>query len=268
MKKQIFLLTGYHFGARGRLYQAMLALFCLIGGWTASAGAMDANEILQEVDRSMASDSQEMVLRIVNRLVAKEEPPVVMAMAKRGGDRLIALVIAPDALKGVTAFRSGAEVWLRMPGKNIEMQQEGLARAFFGAGVFNNEDILHLDYHEEYKAELAREDQTNWHLELTPRHDWVPYTRLSMVVDKEFKLPRSVTQYGPGHTLIKTIRYTQMQRFGDGPMRPSLLETANPLNPGYTSTLRYGDVQNHEAPEALFSKTALAKIGSYFMREK
>ncbi|MBF0426895.1 MAG: outer membrane lipoprotein-sorting protein [Magnetococcales bacterium] len=267
-RKQIFFLTGRRLDRQRWRSGCVRLLAGLCGVVTIPAWAMEAGEILRAVDQAMAAPAQEMALRIVNRLVEQEESPVVMIMAKKGGDRLMAMVVAPEPLKGMTIVRNGAEVWSRAPGKDVEARAEGLAKSFFGAGVFNNEDILHLDFQQEYQPALAREDPTNWYLELTPKAGWVPYARLSLVVDKEFKLPRSVTQYGPGNVLIKTIQYAQMQRFGDGPMRPSLLESANPLNPGYVSTLRYGDVQVRAAPEALFSRAALTKIGGYFLREK
>ncbi|MBF0137178.1 MAG: outer membrane lipoprotein-sorting protein [Magnetococcus sp. DMHC-1] len=269
MKKQIFFLANLLIAALpgGRRLVAIF-FFCLIYGWISPVRAMNADDILQAVDQAMAYDSQEMVLRLVNRRGSYEEPPVVILVAKKGGDRLVAMILAPDSMKGVTAFRSGADVWVRIPGKNIEMQQDPLLRGFHGGGIFNNEDLLHLDFHLEYQARLVREDQANWYLELTPKQAWVPYARLGMVVDKEFKLPREVTHYGPGNVLIKTIRYKQMQRFADGPLRPSLLESASPLNAGYVSTLRYGDVRSVAVPETIFDRSALNKIGDYFMRER
>ncbi|MBF0177956.1 MAG: outer membrane lipoprotein-sorting protein [Magnetococcales bacterium] len=269
MKKQIFFLMNRFSGKIGSfLPLAAWLLSWLCFSWVGVGQTAEPDEILQEVDQAMGADSQIMVIRVVNRRGAKEDAPVVFTIAKKGGDRLVAMIIAPDTVQGVTAFRSGGELWLRIPNRKVEMQQEGLVRTFIGGGLFNNEDLLHLDYHTEFQARLAREDQANWYLELTPKWPWVPYAQVSMVVDKAFKLPREVTQYGPNHTLIKTIRYTQMQHFRDGPMRPSLLETTNALNPEYTSTLRYGDVQPTDIPDTLFDKTALSKIRDYFLQEK
>ena len=96
-------------------------------------------------------------------------------------------------------------------------------------GVFNNADILRVDFAAEYTAESLEETADGYTLKLKAKDATVAYDRLVMQVDKKHRVPRSIAAYAASGLLIKTLRYSQMKDFGDGLIRPSVLETDSPL---------------------------------------
>ncbi|MBF0623251.1 MAG: outer membrane lipoprotein-sorting protein [Magnetococcales bacterium] len=247
----------------GRCWQGvvLIGLF-LTAGLTASlARAVEPQEILRQVDRNLHPDSIEMYLRLENRRGAVEEPPVVIYAVRKGGDRVLALVVAPNHMKGRTALRNKGEVWVRIPGE-VELRQETLAQSFFGDGILSNGDLLGIDFQLEFEPQVLKEDAKTITLRLEPKADWVKYAFLEMLVDKEFMVPRRIVQYGAGGMAVKTIEFSDLKKLGGNPDRPAVLRAHSALNPNYRATLRYGSMQNRELPDEIFVKGFLDQVES------
>jgi hypothetical protein len=60
--------------------------------------------------------------------------------------------------------------------------------------------------------------------------------------------------------LIKTLYYKQIKDFGDGIIRPSVLETDSPLYKGYKSVMIYARINRKELADEIFSLNYLPRV--------
>ena len=130
-------------------------------------------------------------------------------------------------------------------------------------GVFNNADILRLDYSAEYnveKAEEASDDQ--YLLSLKAVNDAVAYDRLKMFVDKTKLLPAKIECYAASGLLIKTLYFTDIKDFGGGIVRPSTVSTDSPLYRGYKSVMLYAGVKAKALPDEVFTLDFMPRVGT------
>ncbi|MCK4837389.1 MAG: outer membrane lipoprotein-sorting protein, partial [Desulfobulbaceae bacterium] len=127
-------------------------------------------------------------------------------------------------------------------------------------GVFNNSDILRLDYGAEYDAASVTEEGTEYVLELKAKTTAIAYDRLKMSVDKKTMLPISIECYAASGMLIKTLYYKKTKDFGDGLVRPSVLETDSPLYKGYKSVMVYAKINKKDLADEVFSLNYLPRV--------
>ncbi|WP_240194798.1 outer membrane lipoprotein-sorting protein [Desulfobulbus rhabdoformis] len=127
-------------------------------------------------------------------------------------------------------------------------------------GVFNNSDILRLDYSTEYDALSISDEGATYLLELKAKSSTVAYDRLKMLVDKKAVVPTTIECYAASGMLIKTLYYTNSKDFGDGIVRPSILETDSPLYKGYKSVMVYAKIQKKELADEVFSLNYLSRV--------
>jgi hypothetical protein len=127
-------------------------------------------------------------------------------------------------------------------------------------GVFNNADILALEYSVEYHVDQVEEDGNRYILSLKARTPAVAYDRLKMWVDKATVLPVTIEAYAASGLLIKTLHYKDIKDFG-GIKRPSVLETDSPLYKGYTSVMLYAKIKARVFPDEVFTLDYLPRAG-------
>jgi hypothetical protein len=127
-------------------------------------------------------------------------------------------------------------------------------------GVFNNADILRIDYTEEYAVESAEEDQGQYLLKLKAKTNEVAYDKLKMWVDKKTFLPVNIECYAASGMLIKTLRFKDNKDFGGGIKRPATLETDSPLYKDYKSVMLYAQIKKREFPDEVFTLNYLPRV--------
>ena len=127
-------------------------------------------------------------------------------------------------------------------------------------GVFNNSDILRLDYSAEYDAEGVIEEGDSYVLDLKAKTASIAYDRLKMTVDKKAVLPTTIECYAASGMLIKTLYYKKPKDFGNGLIRPSVLETDSPLYKGYKSVMIYATITKKELADEIFTLNYLSKV--------
>jgi hypothetical protein len=125
--------------------------------------------------------------------------------------------------------------------------------------VFNNADILNLDYSVEYRAEKATEVKGGYLLELKATGPAVAYDRLKMQVDGATLVPTEIEAYAASGLLIKTLRFRDIKDFGNGIRRPAVLETDSPLYKGYKSIMLYANIKPRKLPDEVFSLNYLPR---------
>ena len=60
--------------------------------------------------------------------------------------------------------------------------------------------------------------------------------------------------------LIKTLYYKDIKDFGNGIVRPALMETKSPLYEGYKSVMIYGKITPKEFSDEAFTLENLSKV--------
>jgi hypothetical protein len=128
--------------------------------------------------------------------------------------------------------------------------------------VFNNADILRLDYHVEYDVQQLEDRGTEYLLDLQAKTGAVAYDKLKMWVEKATVVPTKIECYAATGLLLKTLYFKERKPFDDGTMRPAVIETDSPLYKGYRSIMVYAKVQKRSFPDEVFTLDFLPRLGS------
>lgn len=222
------------------------------------AMAMDGKEILAAVDRNLQPESYEMYRKLINIEPDGTKKEFVLYTVKKGQDKMVALFLAPASEKGRATLRLGDNMWLYIPNVGKPLRITSLQSVV--GGVFNNSDILRLDYGVEYDVVQSTETKEEYMLDLKAKSGTVAYDRLKMTVDKAALLPTAVECYAASGMLIKTLYFKEPKDFGDGVKRPSLLETDSPLYKGYKSVMIYAKIRQKELADEIFTLNYLPRV--------
>jgi outer membrane lipoprotein-sorting protein len=233
----------------------LFTILCLLA---LPAMALDGNQILQKVDRNLEPESYEMYRKLINVEPDGTRKEYVLYSLKKGRDKLVALFLAPASDKGRATLRLGDNMWLYIPEVGKPMRITSLQSVV--GGVFNNADILRLDYTTEYNVESMKEEKETYLLALKAKSGEVAYDRLRMWVDKKDLLPLTIECYAASGLLIKTLHFKDIKDFGDGIRRPATLETDSPLYKGYKSVMIYSKIKSRSFPDEVFTLNYLPRI--------
>lgn len=234
------------------------AVFCISLVFAAPLLAIDGNELLRQVDANMQPESYEMYRKLINVEPDGTKKEFVLYTVKKGQDKMVALFLSPASEKGRSTLRLGDNMWLYIPNVGKPIRITSLQSVV--GGVFNNSDILRLDYSHEYNAgELVENDET-YVLELKAKSVSIAYDVLKMEIDKKTIQPLTIECYTSSGMLIKTLHYSKIKDFGDGIVRPSVLETDSPLHKGYRSIMLFAKVTKKEFADEVFTLNYLSKV--------
>lgn len=223
-----------------------------------SASALDGTAILEQVDRKMQPESYEMYRKLINIEPDGSRKEYILYSAKKDRDKMIALFLSPASEKGRSTLRLGDNMWLYIPNVGKPIRITSLQSVI--GGVFNNSDILSLDYSVEYTVKNITEEGERYFLEMKARDATVAYGGLKMEVDKTTLLPMVIECYAASGMLIKTLRYSKTEDFGNGLVRPSLLETDSPLYKGYKSVMVFAKLREKVFKDEVFTLNYLPKV--------
>lgn len=230
-------------------------LLCLVA---LPALALDGAAILKKVDRNLEPESYEMLRKLINIEPDGKKKEFVLYSVKKGRDKVVALFLAPQSDKGRATLRQGDNMWLYIPEVGKPMRITSLQSVT--GGVFNNADILRIDYAAEYDVEAVEEEKDRYLLKLKARTGEVAYDRLKMWVDKKALLPIDIECYAASGMLIKTLRFKDTKDFGGGIRRPATIETDSPLYKDYKSVMLYANIKKRDFPDEVFSLNYLPRV--------
>jgi outer membrane lipoprotein-sorting protein len=226
----------------------------------APAWAMDGQELLVKVDRNLQPESYEMHRKIINIEPNGSKKEYVLYSVKKGQDKVVALFLSPASDKGRATLRLGDNMWLYIPNVGKPLRITSLQSVV--GGVFNNADILRLDYSAEYNVASLQEKGDSYLLELKAKSGSVAYDRLKMTVDKKALVPTVLECYAVSGMLIKTLYFKELKDFGDRVKRPSVVETDSPLYKGYKSVMLYANIKKRELADEVFTLNYLPRVES------
>lgn len=236
---------------------SLLAALLFFG--SAPARAFDAAAVLKEVDERMAPGSYEMYRKLINIEPDGKRKEFVLYTVKKDDDKMVALFLDPPSEKGRSTLRLGDNMWLYIPNVGKPIRITSLQSVI--GGVFNNADLLRLDFSVEYTASAAGEEADRYILELKARGPAVAYDRLKMWVDRKTLTPSVIEAYAASGLMIKTLRYSNIKDFGHGIVRPAALETDSPLYRGYKSVMLFDGIRPRKFADEVFTLSYLPRAG-------
>ncbi len=222
------------------------------------ASAVDGVELLKKVDRNLEPESYESYRKLINIEPNGAKKEFVIYSVKKGKDQVATLFLSPTSDKGRTTLRQGDNMWLYSPSVGKPMRITSLQSVT--GGVFNNADIMRLDYAVEYDVKSVEEKGDSYVLDLKAKTGEVAYDRLVMTVDKKLTLPSQIVAYAASGMLMKTLYFKDIKDFGDGIKRPATIETDSPLYKGYKSVMLYSGLKKKDFPDEVFTQGFMARM--------
>jgi len=223
-----------------------------------SAYALDGNEILEQVDGNLNPESYEMYRKLINIEPDGTKKEFVMFSVKKGKEKIASVFLSPASEKGRSTLRIGENMWLYIPNVGKPLRITSLQSVT--GGVFNNSDIMKVDYSAEYNCDKIEKTDKGYTLYLKAKLNSVAYENVTMFIDSEKLLPYKIECYAASGMLIKNLYFKNIKDFGDGVVRPSVIETDSPLYKGYKSYIVFAKVKNRELADEIFSLNYMSKI--------
>jgi len=224
------------------------------------AFALDGAALLKQVDRNLNPESYEMYRKLINVEPDGRKKEFTLFSVKKGADKIAAVFLAPASEKGRSTLRLGDNMWLYIPNVGKPIRITSLQSVV--GGVFNNADILNLDYAVEYNVARVEEAGNEYLLYLKAKTRTVAYDQLKMWVDKGKKLPTKIECLTEANLLIKTIYFKDHKDFGGGIVRPAVIETDSPLYKGYKSIMIFAKIKKRSFKDEVFTLTFMPNVES------
>ncbi len=243
-----------------RIKICLLTFYIIVALLTSTSFADDGTTILKKVDRNLQPESYEMYRKLINLEPDGDRKEFVLYSIKKGRDKMVALFLDPPSEKGRSSLRDGDNMWLYIPNVGKPLRITSLQSVV--GGVFNNSDILRLDYSQEYNIISLVNDEDKHILELKAKTNSVAYDRLKMWVEKKNLVPTKIEAYAASGLLIKTLHYSKIKDFGNGIIRPSMLQTDSPLYQGYQSIMLFSNIKKRTFADEVFTLNYMSRIES------
>lgn len=224
---------------------------------TLSLALLATQDILETIDRKLTPTSAQMYKKLINIEPDGEKKEFLMFQAKKDKDKMVSLFLSPDSEKGRATLRLGDNMWLYIPNVGRPIRITSMQSVV--GGVFNNADIMRLDFSTEYSVTKEEDKGDYLLLDLKAKNDTVSYDKLLMQVDKRTFTPMQIECYTSTQMLIKTLYYKKLKDFGDGIVRPAVVETMSPLYKGYKSIMIYGEITPKKFPDEAFTLDNIEK---------
>jgi outer membrane lipoprotein-sorting protein len=226
----------------------------------AVTAGLDGETLLQQIDRRLNPPSYEAYKQIVNVEPNGRTREYLLYQVTDGRDKVAALFLSPASDKGRSTLRLGDNMWLYVPNAGRPVRVTSL-QSIVG-GVFNNADILKLDYSAEYNVVSIEESGEEYVLDLKAKTAAVAYDRLRMWVTRKSTLPVRIECLTASSMLIKTLHFKDIKDFGSGIIRPAVVETDSPLYKGYKSSMVFVRMQARTFPGEVFTLTYMPNLES------
>jgi outer membrane lipoprotein-sorting protein len=233
----------------------LVALVLAVPGY-----AVDGTQLLVQIDKNLSPESYESYRKIINVEPSGRKKEYIYYTAKKGKDKIAGLFTAPASDKGRSTLRLGDNMWLYVPNVGKPVRITSLQSVI--GGVFNNADILALDYSVEYDVEKVEEQGNEYLLYCKAKTKAVAYDRLKMWVVKEGILPTKIECLTEANMLIKTLYFKDNKEFGGGIVRPATIETDSPLYKGYKSVMLFAKIKKREFKDEVFTLTFMTNMES------
>ncbi|MGD2269422.1 MAG: outer membrane lipoprotein-sorting protein [Desulfobacterales bacterium] len=222
--------------------------------------AIDGTELLKTIDANLNPESFEMYRKLINVEPNGREKEFILYSVKKGKDKIASVFLSPASEKGRATLRVGENMWLFIPnvGKPIRITS---LQSITG-GIFNNADIMRLNYTQEYNCEKVEKVEGLYLLHLKAKTRSVAYDKVRMWADDQKLLPTKIECYAASGILLKTLYFKEIKAFGDKIVRPSVIETDSPLHKGYKSIMIFARVKAMKINDEVFTLAFMSNLES------
>ena len=222
--------------------------------------ALDGAALLRQVDRRLNPPSYDAYKRLINVEPNGRTREYLLYQVAEGREKVAALFLSPASDKGRSTLRVGENMWMYVPNAGKPIRITSLQSVI--GGVFNNADILSLDYSAEYDVAQVDESGEDYLLELKAKTSSVAYDRLKMWVTRKDTLPVRIECLTPTSMLIKTLHFKDIKDFGGGVIRPATVETDSPLYKGFKSSMVFVQMKARTFTSEVFTLTFMPNLES------
>jgi outer membrane lipoprotein-sorting protein len=230
----------------------------LLTGFTAQAP--DGSALLTQIDRSLNPPSYDAYKQIVNIEPDGRRREYLLYTINDGQDKVAAVFLNPASDRGRSTLRLGENMWLYVPNAGKPLRITSLQSVV--GGVFNNADILRIDYHLEYDVTNLDDAGAERILELKAKTPSVAYDRLKMWVARASALPSRIECLTSAGMLIKTLHFKDVKDFGRGIVRPAVVETDSPLYKGFKSVMVFHRIEPRAFKAEVFTLAFMPSLES------
>jgi outer membrane lipoprotein-sorting protein len=237
-----------------------LTILLLAASYVLAAPTSDGAQLLLQIDRNLNPESFSSYRKLINIEPDGRRKEYTLFSVKKGVDKVAAIFLAPASDKGRSTLRLGDNMWLYIPNVGKPIRITSLQSVI--GGVFNNADILSLDYSAEYNVETLEASGGEYLLFLKAKTKSVAYDRLKMWVDKTRKVPTKIECATEAGMLIKTLYFKDIKDFGGGIVRPSTIETDSPLYKGYKSIMLFAQMKARQYKDEVFTLDFMPRMES------
>jgi len=227
---------------------------------TAPVSAIDNTQLLKEIDRNLQPESYESYRKLINIEPDGIKKEYTLFLVKKGVDKVVALFLSPASENGRSMLRLGDNMWLYIPNVGKPIRLTSLQSVT--GGLFNNADIMLLDFTAEYNIEQVEEKGNEYLLYLKAKTKTVAYDKVKLWADKNKKFPTKIECLTETDMLIKTIYFKDIKDFGGGVVRPSVMETISPLYKGYKSVMVFAKIKEKNFKDEVFTLTFMPNMES------
>lgn len=236
----------------------IITLMLIFSSLFAEKSITAGNKLLKEIDRNLSPESFESLRKIINIEPNGTKKEFVLYALKKGNDKMVTTFLAPKSEVGRSTLRLDENMWLYIPNVGRPMRITSLQSVI--GGIFNNSDIMQLDYTAEYDVAEMFDENNETLLTLKAKTSTVPYDKLKMWVNIKYKTPSKIECYTASGMLIKTLHFKEIKDFGNGIKRPSVLETDSPLHKGYKAVMIYANITPRKIDDEVFTLNYMNKI--------
>lgn len=234
----------------------LTAMFCL----SITAFAMEQttpDEILAKIDQGLNPESYVAYKKIINIDAKGVKKEFVLFIGKLGADKVLGAFLAPKTEIGRATLRIGDNMWLYIPNVKKPVRITSLQSVI--GGLFNNSDIMGLDFASEYHCVKLQTQDHHYLLELKAKTGAVAYGKVIIKADTTSFIPEFIECYTSSGILIKTLHFKNITEFDRGFRRPAVVETDSPLYKGAKSIMIYSRLQHTKLDAELFNVNNMVK---------
>jgi outer membrane lipoprotein-sorting protein len=227
-----------------------------------TAFSQDAGDILDKVDRNMASDNRVIESTMVIR-GTRTSREIAMKTWSVGNIKSFTEYLSPEREKGTKMLKLENQLWIYSPSTDRTIQISGhmLRQSVMGSDLSYEDMMDSRKLTDVYNAQVSGSemigDRTVWVLELTAKVEDVAYSKRRIWVDKERFIPLKEELYAKSGQLLKRTELSNVKQI-QGRWFPTTVIFKDMLKEGDGTEYRMTTVKfNQQIPEYIFTKAAL-----------
>lgn len=227
-------------------------------------GQMDANTILEKVDKNMASENRVFESKMI--IHGRRSSRTVESKTYAVGDsKAFTEYLSPAREKGTKMLKLDDQLWVYSPSTDRTIQISGhmLRQSVMGSDLSYEDMMEDRKLTDTYEAEVIGKEEldgrTAYLIELTAIVSDVAYHKRKMWVDTERFVPLKEELYAKSGQLLKRTTLSDVEQI-DGRWFPKKIVFKDMLKQGDGTEYIITDIKfNQDIPEYIFSKAALKR---------